>query len=187
VSGQLLRGEPLASQLDRVLSPEYLGDLEIREMTDVRAMRAECQAVETALSYLRRMVQGRLDIVGVELQRRREGGDPHDLSNLISQLPEILSDRTRSPGFGRLPQLLAPGEIDADLSAKLDQIVGGHDVETLPDLSDDAIDAIRAELESFEREVSHQRRELFDRIDALQAEVTRRYRTGEASVESLLQ
>ena len=187
MSGQLSWGEPLASQLDRVLSPDYLGDLESREMTEVRAMRAECQTVETALSYLRRLVQGRLDIVGVELQRRRDGGDPRDLTNLISQLPEILSDRTRSPGFGRLPQLLAPGEIDADLAAKLDEIVGGNDVHSLPDLSDEAVDEIRAGLESFEHEVSHQRRELFDRIDALQAEVTRRYRTGEASVESLLQ
>jgi hypothetical protein len=176
----------LASQLERILGPDYLGELESREMADVRAMRTECQAVETSLSYLRRLVQGRLDIVGVELQRRREGGDPHDLTNLISQLPEILSNRTRTPGFGRLPQLLAPGAIDADLEARLEQIVGGHDVESLPELSDEAVDGIRAELESFEREVSQRRRELFDRIDALQAEVTRRYRTGEANVESLL-
>ena len=28
---------------------------------------------------------------------------------------------------------------------------------------------------------------LFERIDALQAEITRRYKTGEASVDSLLQ
>jgi hypothetical protein len=35
--------------------------------------------------------------------------------------------------------------------------------------------------------VSGQRRDLFERIDALQAEITRRYKTGEASVDSLLQ
>jgi hypothetical protein len=176
----------LASQLDRILSPEYLGDLESRDMVDVRAMRTECQAVETALSYLRRLVQGRLDIVGVELQRRREGGDRHDLSYLISQLPEILAVGTRTPGFGRLPQLMAPGEIDPDLAAQFGEIVGGHDIESLPDLSDEAVDDLRAGLESFEHEVSHRRRQLFDRIDALQAEVTRRYRTGEATVDSLL-
>ena len=34
--------------------------------------------------------------------------------------------------------------------------------------------------------VSSRRRALFDHIDALQAELTRRYKTGEASVESLL-
>ena len=177
----------MASQLDRILSTEYLGDLEQRAMDEVRAMRTECQAVETSLSYLRRMVQGRLDIVGVELLRRRDGGDPTDLSSLISKLPEILSDRTRNPGFGRLPQTMAPGDIDADLEAELDRITAGHDVESLPTLPDEAVTTLREQLEAFEHTVSSRRRELFDRIDALQAEITRRYRTGEASVESLLQ
>lgn len=156
-------------------------------MDDVRTMRTECQAIETSLSYLRRLIQGRLDIVGVELQRRHDGGDPADLSALIGKLPEILSDRTRNPGFGRLPQLLAPGEIDADLEGELDAITAGHDVESLPTLSDEALGDLREQLEGFEHTVSTKRRELFDRIDALQAEITRRYRTGEASVESLLQ
>src|SRR4051812_2452360 len=150
-------------------------------------MRAECQEIETGLSYLRRLVQGRLDIVGAEQQRRNEGAEPGDLSQLISQLPEILADRTRAPGFGRLPQLMAPGELDPDLTARLDAIVGHHDLETLPSLDDTDLSQMHDALESFEREVSGTRRQLFDRIDALQAEVTRRYRTGEASVESLLQ
>ena len=43
------------------------------------------------------------------------------------------------------------------------------------------------QLTAFEQRVSGHRRELFERIDALQAEITRRYKTGEASVDSLLQ
>ena len=35
--------------------------------------------------------------------------------------------------------------------------------------------------------MSSQRHALFERIDALQAEITRRYKTGEATVDSLLQ
>ena len=177
----------MASELDRILSNEYLGDLEQRSLDDVRAMRGECQAVETGLSYVRRLVQGRLDIVGVELQRRHDGGDPEDLSVLIGKLPEILSDRTRSPGFGRLPQLMAPGEVGAELEDELQAIVGGHDVESLPSVSDDELTKLREQLEEFERMVSSKRRDVFERVDALQAEITRRYRTGEASVESLLQ
>lgn len=176
----------MASQLEQILGADYLGDLERRDLQDVREMRAECQTVETGLSFLRRLVQGRLDIVGVELQRRREGGDPADLSVLISKLPEILSERTRSPGFGRLPQLMAPGEIDSALQIELEEIVDGHDVESLPELADDELSNLRDALERFEQLVSSKRRELFDRIDALQGEITRRYRTGEASVESLL-
>lgn len=175
------------SQLDRILSADYLGDLEQRAMADVRTMRAECQEVETGLSYLRRMVQGRLDIVGVELQRRRDGGDPADLSELVGRLPEILADRTRAPGLGRLPQLMAPGEIDPALEAELDEITASHDIETISQVDDDELTGIRQRLEQLEHDVSARRRELFDRIDALQAEITRRYRTGEASVETLLQ
>jgi hypothetical protein len=177
----------VASQLDRIMSADYLGDLAHRPLPEVRTMRADCQEVETGLSYLRRLVQGRLDIVGVERQRRRDGAPAGDLASLISQLPEILSDRTRAPGLGRLPQLLAPGDVDADLEAKFDAIVAGHDVEALPSLSDDDLEHLHTSLEAFEHEVSGHRRKLFDRIDALQAEITRRYRTGEASVESLLQ
>ena len=177
----------MTSELERILGEVYLGDLAHRSMAEVRSMRAECQEIETGLSYLRRLVQGRLDIVGAELQRRRDGAEPGDLSQLISQLPEILADRTRAPGFGRLPQLMAPGEVDAELTARLDDIVGDHDLETLPGLDDAALGQVHDELEDLEREVSHTRRQLFDRIDALQGEITRRYRTGEASVESLLQ
>ena len=177
----------MSSQLDRILGPEYLGDLEHRAIADVRQMRAESQEIETGLSYLRRLIQGRLDIVGAERQRRAEGREPGDLSDLISQLPEILSDRTRSPGVGRLPQIPAPGETEPGMTARLDAILGERDLESLPRLSDDDLDRMTADLDELEREVSDLRRQVFDCIDALQAEITRRYRTGEANVESLLQ
>ncbi|HEY2812456.1 MAG TPA: hypothetical protein VGJ03_03210 [Acidimicrobiales bacterium] len=177
----------MASELDRILDPTYIGDVRALAMKDVRSMRSECQEVETGLSYLRRLVQGRLDIVGVETLRRREGGEPGELSVLVSQLPEILAAGTRAPGVGRLPQLLAPGELDADLEARFESVVAGHDVESLSELSDDSLEQLHDQLEAFEHEVSGFRRQLFDRIDALQAEITRRYRTGEASVETLLQ
>jgi uncharacterized small protein (DUF1192 family) len=38
---------------------------------------------------------------------------------------------------------------------------------------------------AYEHDVSGRRRALHERIDVLQAEITRRYRTGEASVETL--
>ena len=38
-------------------------------------MRAECQVAEEAVSYLRRMAQGRLDLVHACLDHHDEGGD----------------------------------------------------------------------------------------------------------------
>jgi len=174
------------SLIDQILSSGYLGDLQHRSIDDIRTMRARCQEVETGLSYLRRMVQGRLDIVGVELQRRREGGDPGELGDLVDRLPEILADRARPAGLGRLPQLMAPGEIDAPLAAELDAITAGHDLATLSSASDEELERFREGLERLEREVSERRKDMFAPIDALQAEITRRYRTGEADVAALL-
>jgi hypothetical protein len=177
----------MASDLGELLDPGYLGDLPTRSMDEVRSMRAECQEVETGLSMLRRLVQGRLDIVGLELQRRAEGGDPGDLPDLIARLPEVLSDRTHAPGVGRLPQFMAPGELPEELEAELDGIVGAGHLADLPSVDDDALRTMAHELADFEQRVSGHRHELFERIDALQAEITRRYKTGEASVDSLLQ
>ena len=42
------------------------------------------------------------------------------------------------------------------------------------------------QLTSFERRVSDDRRARFDRLDALSAELVRRYREGEATVDGLL-
>lgn len=173
--------------LAALLDPGYLGDLPGRSMDEVRAMRAECQEVETGLSLLRRLVQGRLDIVGLELTRRADGGAPPDLPDLIARLPEVLADRTRAPGVGRLPQLMTPGELPAELEAELDAIVGSGPLADLPSVDDAHLRTMADALSAFEQRVSTHRHDLFERIDALQADITRRYKTGEASVDSLLQ
>jgi hypothetical protein len=173
--------------LQQLLDPGYLGDLRTRPMEALRAMRAECQSVETGLSLLRRLVQGRLDIVGLELARRAEGGDPADLPALIARLPEVLSERTTSPGVGRLPQVMAPGELPDDLEVELDGIVSAGQMADLPSLSDEELHRLAEALGAYERRVSDHRHALFGCIDAIQAEITRRYREGEASVDALLQ
>lgn len=177
----------MATDLAQLLDPGYLGDLPARSMDEVRALRAECQEVETGLSLLRRLAQGRLDIVGIELARRAQGGDPAGLPDLIARLPELLSDRTRAPGVGRLPQLMTPGPQPPELQAELDAIVGAASIAELTSISDDDLRAMADGLEAFEHKVSEHRHDLFGRIDALQAEITRRYKTGEATVDSLLQ
>ena len=177
----------MSSDLAALLDPDYLGDLTGRPMEEVRSMRTECQEVETGLSLLRRMVQGRLDIVGVELTRRAGGGDPADLPDLIALLPEVLSEHTRSPGVGRLPQIMAPGDLPAELEAELDAIVGAGHLADLPSVDDDHLRSMADALAALEVKVSGYRHDLFERIDALQAEITRRYKTGEATIDSLLQ
>ena len=173
-------------ELERLLAPGYLGDLTARPMDELRAMRAECQEVETGLSYARRLVQGRLDIAEAE-RASRARGERADAAELVAHLPEILADRMRAPGVGRLPQLMAPGEVGDELAAELDRIADGATLAALGDLPDDEIDRIVARLSELEQRTSARRRELFARIDAISAEMTSRYRTGAASVDTLLE
>jgi hypothetical protein len=170
---------------DRLLSPDLLDGLATRPIDEVRSLRAECVEVETGLSYLRRMVQGPLDIVHRE-QTRRSSGAEGDLATLVEELPDLLAEHTRSAGVGRLPQTLEPTSVDPELETELNGLVGGGRVATVVDMSDADLDELATGLTAFERKVSEQRHAYFERIDALQAELTRRYRTGEASVESLL-
>lgn len=174
-----------ADRLERVLSDDYLDALTTAPIEDLRARRAECQALEVALSYQRRMAQGRLDIVAAEQRRRAEGGEPLSDDDLVRSLAETLADRSRPGGVGRLPQLMTPdaGEVD---TAELDAIARPGALARLAELSDDDLAAMVDGLSAYENDVSVRRRALHERIDALQAEITRRYRTGEASVESLL-
>jgi hypothetical protein len=170
---------------ERLLGATYLSQLETRSIDDIRSMRAECVGVETGLSYLRRMVQGDLDIVNRELVRREVGGHA-DRSTLIEELPGILADGPRPSGVGRLPQTLEPTDIDPELAAELDSILAGGVIAETTTLPDDELVSLQRRLEAFEQRVSERRHAYFDRIDALQAELTRRYRTGEATVDSLL-
>lgn len=170
---------------DRLLGAEFLVGLQGRPLDEIRSMRAECVEVETGLSYLRRMVQGPLDIVNRELVRRQVG-DRADRSTLIDELPGILAEGPRPAGVGRLSQQLEPTDVDAELSADLDAILGGGVIGEVTTLDDDALMSLQRQLEAFELRVSDRRHAYFDQIDALQAELTRRYRTGEATVDGLL-
>jgi hypothetical protein len=170
---------------DPLLSPDYLDDLPSRSMDDLHAMRDESVAVETGLSYLRRMVQGPLDIVSREIVRRESGGES-DRASLIGELPGILADGPRPPGVGRLSQSLEPTVVDQELSDELDQLLGGGVISDVLSLDDAELLQLQLRLTAFEDKVSDRRRAYFERIDSLQAELTRRYRTGEASVDSLL-
>jgi hypothetical protein len=73
-----------------------------------------------------------------------------------------------------------------DLTAELDAVCDSGTLAALPELAVEEIAALEERLAALERAVSDRRRLLFDRIDAMAAELTRRYRSGEASVDALL-
>lgn len=123
----------------------------------------------------RRVVQGRLDVVRAEVDRRRRGELASDASQLLGGLRDALSGDSGAASGPVADEFVDLGELDADDS-----------LANLPDLSDGGLEDALARLQDAEGVLSLRRRRLFDRIDALAEELTRRYRTGEASVDSLL-
>src|SRR3712207_6991640 len=52
--------------VDALLAPDFLADVATRSMADVRRLRRQAEQEEVNLSYTRRLLQGRLDIVRSE-------------------------------------------------------------------------------------------------------------------------
>lgn len=156
----------------RVLDPAFVSDLEGNSVEELRAKHAECVELETEVSYVRRLTQARIDILGAEVQRRTSGGS---LEDLISRLPEILSDPgpRGNPASSRLPLQMAP-EQDSEWAPALARFDGV--LANLPTLDDAELEEAIAGLRALEREVSDQRRQLFDVIDRIDVSLAEQLR-----------
>ena len=176
----------MTDALTRVTDPAYIEGLAAEDIDDIREKRQECQDLENSLSYVRRLIHGRLDIVRSELERRRAGNDPADLAGLIDRLPELLAEGSRSDSLPRPPQDLAPDSDAERLAAELEAAVPASQMGELPELSLDEVAAMGDALAEHERRISGGRGALHDVIDALSAEIIRRYQAGDANVDSLL-
>jgi hypothetical protein len=149
-------------------------------LDDLRALRAQRQADDDVISYVRRLVQGRLDLVLAEQKRRQSGND----RSVSEDLPAILG-RHRNSGPARPPRPTDDAS-DHPLAIELEELCNGLGANHITELSDADLAALSDALEAFEHTRSTERRELFVELDALSAELVRRYRDGEATVDNLL-
>ncbi len=172
--------------LSEVSDPGYVAGIDQQDLDQVRQKRQQCQDLENAMSYVRRLLHGRLDIVRGELDRRRAGGEPADLDTIIERLPDLLSEGSRSDGLPRPPQDLVPDSYAESLVAELDQKFPASALAQVPDLSVAELGALAEGFADYERGISASRAILHDVIDTLHAEIIRRYQDGDADVESLL-
>jgi len=146
-------------------------------------MRIDAEQEETDLSYLRRLLQGRLDIVRAELRRR--SGDAEG-NTLVEMLPRILAeDVQNSPrGLGR-HVTAEPSRADSH-RRHVESLVADVDLSDVAAQDESALNRLLGVLEHEENEVSSRRRSVQAAMDACTAEIARRYREGDADVKDLL-
>ena len=173
----------MTDAIDRLAPSDDPGPLDALSTDQLRARRNDLQEAELTLSYVRRLVQVRLDILLNEREHRAGGAGARDAAALVAELPKILLEHEPGTARGSFPGVAGPPAAVEEVVAELDRV---FDVATLDALPDDALAAAADRLAGTERRVSSRRRALHASIDAVQEEMLRRYKSGEASVDSLL-
>ncbi|MFI2777823.1 RsiG family protein [Streptomyces sp. ALB3] len=156
--------------------PEF-GGLRLPEL---RTLRRDAQRDEADLSYVRRLVQGRIDILRAELARRVDPESP-----VVDRLSEILADTPSvHRSSARHVTLTTPRSDEyRQLAADTLAEVGLSDLDAR---TDEELLTAMGRLVRYEQQVSRRRHRLQRTVDDCSAEIARRYRDGEAQVEDLL-
>jgi hypothetical protein len=153
--------------------PRY--DLRELRLPELRALRRTSQQEEADLSYVRRLLQGRIDILAAERERRAVPETP-----VVDRLPEILADGPSRNRSARHVTLGPPhGEKYRTLAEAMLSEVELSDLESR---TDEELFAAMGRLLRCEQEVSQRRRQVQRTADDCSAEIARRYRAGEAQV-----
>nr|WP_203611679.1 ABC transporter substrate-binding protein [Streptomyces cyaneofuscatus] len=154
-------------------------------LPELRTLRRDAQRDEADLSYVRRLVQGRIDILRAELARRRDRQAPVPEAPVVDRLSEILADApSRHRTSARHVTLTTPrGDEFRRLAA---ENLAEVELSDLAARTDEELHDAMGRLVRYEQQVSRRRHELQRTTDDCSAEIARRYRDGEAQVDDLL-
>ncbi|MER5667318.1 RsiG family protein [Streptomyces mirabilis] len=204
---------PPVQRTDSPLPPDPPApELPLLRLPELRTLRRDAQRDEADLSYVRRLLQGRIDILRAELARRGGLRAPSATSgaplvsglgtspglrpaggrgagsggaSVVDRLAEILTDApARHRSSARHVTVGTPyGEEYRRLAADMLAEVELSDLEAR---TDDELGAGMGRLVRYEQQVSRRRQHLQRTADDCSAEIARRYRDGEAQVDDLL-
>jgi len=168
-------------RIDRIRRPDFLEGLGGLPLEELRSRRDECLAEREYLSLLRRLVQGRAEILRAEVERRGGAGQE---GSLVERLAQILSAESQGPSRGEAVKVGVPEEEMLLARRRVERLVADAGLSDPGALDDarlaEAVDLLATE----EREVSSARAEILQALDALQDELKRRYREDPSLVLS---
>lgn len=168
-------------RIDRIRDPGYVEDLEELSLEELRARRDECLAEREYLSFLRRLLQGRAEILRAELERRSGGGGD---GPLVERLAEILAGEAQGPARGEAVRVGIPEEEVLLARRRIERLVTDAAISDPSAVDDERLAEVADRLVAEEREISRVRGEVIAVLDRLQAELKRRYREDPSLVLS---
>ena len=165
-------------RIQRLIDPAFVAALDARPVDELRAMKAECNDVENALSYRRRLAQARIEILEAEHERRARGGTVEDL---VKDLPRILSAESGRSSITdtRVPPPDAPA-LELHWPDGREQLIADTTLAHLPLLPADELESTLERLRAFERELSDLRHAMHGVIDTVESEIAARQVAGTA-------
>lgn len=168
----MTEAHPANRRIDRIRDPRFLEGIAELSLDEVRARRDEALAEREYLSLLRRLVQGRAEILKAELAGR--GRD--DQRPLVDRLSEILASDQPATSRGEAMHVTLPEEEMSLARRRIERLVADAGISDPAELDDDRLrDAVEV-LAVEETEVSAQRTDVHRVLDALQDELKRRYK-----------
>ncbi|WP_202532225.1 ABC transporter substrate-binding protein [Streptomyces sp. SID3212] len=164
-------------------------DFTVLRLPELRALRRDSQRDEADLSYLRRLLQGRIDILRAELARRTAPETPVvdrvPGTSVVDRLSEILADApSRHRSSARHVTLSTPRSEEYRLLAA--ETLAEVELSDLEARTDDELHTAMGRLVRNEQQISRRRHQLQRTADDCIGEIARRYRDGEAQVDDLL-
>jgi anti-sigma-K factor RsiG len=161
-------------RIDRIRETTYVDALDALGLDDLRVRRDECLAEREYLSLLRRLVQGRAEILRAELDAR---GSDEDRAPIVERLAQILGgDEPHGPSRGEAVKVGVPEEELLKARRRIERMVADAGLSDPSALDDAKLTAAVELLASEEREVSAARADVIHVLDILQDELKRRYR-----------
>lgn len=149
-------------------------------LPELRTLLRSAQQEEGDLSYVRRLLQGRIDILRAELARRTGSGSP-----LLELLPEILADGPSHHRSSARHVTLGTPQSE-EYRSLAEEMLAEVELSDLTARTDAELHHAMGRLVRYEQEVSHRRQSLQRTADGCSTEIARRYREGEAQVDDLL-
>lgn len=160
-------------RVDQLLAGGFTDGLASLEVGEVRRRRDLARAELEYLSFLRRLLQGRRDLLRDEVDRRRTGGQAPPV---VERVVSVMAEGSRGPSRGEAPVIPVPEDEIAMARRRVERLVSDARLSDLEALTDSELEEAVARIDQEEREVSDLRSRVIDVQDALQEEMKVRLR-----------